>query len=293
MLNLRRGDLGLGVGVLLLVAIIASNTSIERGGRARTKPAHAVATFGKTRVGGSSDGFQADRKRVSRYSLPVAGTVEKLSVFLTPTRKSGRQALRGVLYADSGGSPGSLLGTSAERVYASTAPAGWYDLTFPVPLNLAAGEYWIGVLTGATSYVAGLRWDPVAGARAFNTNSYASGPSDPFGSYMTDNEQFSIYATYKSAAGTTRPSQPEGLHATVISAAQINLSFSASSGEFEIAGYTIRRDGIVIATTRTPATGYSDHGLSPATSYSYTVEAYDLAGNRSPQSSPAAATTLP
>src|SRR5439155_24631 len=49
------------------------------------------------------------------------------------------------------------------------------------------------------------------------------------------------------------------------------------------------RNGAQIATTS--ATSFANTGLQPSTTYSYTVAAYDAAGNLSAQSSPASATT--
>jgi DNA-binding beta-propeller fold protein YncE len=276
----------------LFVQFVAAGAVSGGSVQAKASPVQVVGTFGKTNVGGSVDSFRADRKRVSRYSLPVAGAVGKLSVYLAPTGTAGQQALRGVVYADSGGSPGALLGASGERVYHSTEAAGWYDLTFSTPLNLAAGSYWIGVITGASSGVAGFRWDSVTGSRHYNTNTYTSGPSNPFGPATTDSEQMSIYATYTSASDTTPPTQPQGLGATFVGPAQVNLSWTPSTDDVGVAGYTIRRNGAVIASTGTEAASYSDNGLSPATTYSYTVDAYDAAGNHSPQSTAASATTL-
>jgi hypothetical protein len=158
--------------------------------------AGSSATFGKTNVGGLSDYFTASRKRVNRYALPVAGTVSKLSLYLTPTGVSGHQVLEGLIYADSSGTPSSLLAVSAQLTFNSTEAAGWYDLTFPSPVKLAAGDYWIGVITGTTGGVAGFRYDSVTGSRDYNGNTYSSGPSNPFGSFKTDAEQMSLYATY-------------------------------------------------------------------------------------------------
>jgi hypothetical protein len=64
------------------------------------------------------------------------------------------------------------------------------------PVKLAAGNYWIGVITGGTGGVAGFRYDSVAGSRDYNFNVYTSGPSNPFGAVSTDAEQTSLYATY-------------------------------------------------------------------------------------------------
>src|SRR5438128_1146061 len=281
----------------LKVQEIASN---EAGASApATSSATAVvqastARFGKTSVGASADSFAADRKRVSRYSLLASGSLTKLSIYLAPTATSGQQVLKGIVYGDAAGKPGSLIATTAALTFQSTNAAGWYDLSFATPPSLPAGNYWIGVITGATSNVAGFRYDSVAGSRDYNANTYTSGPSDPFGTPTVDSEQMSLYATYPAEAtgsDTTPPTQPQGLAATAVSPTQINLSWSASSDAVGVAGYTIRRNGSVIANTGTTATSYSDTGLSPATTYTYTVDAYDAAGNHSAQSASASATT--
>ena len=51
-------------------------------------------------------------------------------------------------------------------------------------------------MSGSTYGVAGFRWDSVSGSRALNTNTFTSGPSNPFGSFSADSEQMSLYATY-------------------------------------------------------------------------------------------------
>jgi hypothetical protein len=155
-----------------------------------------VYTFGKTNVGGSVDSFLAERKRVNRYVLSVSATVSKLSIYLAPTSTTGEQVIKGLIYADAGGSPAALLATSAQLTFKSTGAAGWYDLSFSAPPVLAAGNYWIGMITGAGSHVAGFRFDSVAGSRDYNENSYTAGPTNPFGAFSTDAEQTSLYASY-------------------------------------------------------------------------------------------------
>jgi len=58
------------------------------------------------------------------------------------------------------------------------------------------------VITGATPGVAGWRYDGVSGARAYNANTYASGPTNPFGAVTTDSQQASLYATYTTEASS-------------------------------------------------------------------------------------------
>jgi subtilisin family serine protease len=159
-------------------------------------PPPPPSTFGKTTVGGSNDTFSANRKRVNRYSLPIAGSVSKLSAYLAPTSTTGQQTITGIIYSDSSGKPATLLGATSQLTFRSTNQAGWYDLTFPIAIKLAAGNYWIGIITGEASGVISYRYDSASGARAYNTNTYTSGPTTNFGSYTTDNEQMSLYATY-------------------------------------------------------------------------------------------------
>jgi subtilisin family serine protease len=188
-------------GATLEAAVTASNSAgsaTETSAPTATVPAApSTATFGKTNVGGGVDSLAANRKRVNEYTLSVNATVSKLTIYLQPTSTSGTQAIEGVLYADSGGAPGSLLAVSNQLTFASTGAAGWYDLTFPTPPHLGAGNYWIGVLTGGSGNVAGFRYGSVSNSRDYNTNTYSSGPSDPFGPVTTiDSEQMSLYATY-------------------------------------------------------------------------------------------------
>jgi hypothetical protein len=124
--------------------------------------------------------------------------VSKLSIYLAPAGPSGQQLLKGVIYADASSAPGALLGVSEQLTFKSTNAAGWYDLVFSTPVKLAAGNYWIGVITGATAGVAGFRYTSVAGSRDYNANTYASGPTNPFGTPTIDTEQQSLYATYTS-----------------------------------------------------------------------------------------------
>ncbi len=91
------------------------------------------------------------------------------------------------------------------------------------------------------------------------------------------------------------PTVPQNLGATAISSSQINLTWSPSSDNVGVAGYDLYRcqgSGCTPSfLTTTPNTSYSDTNLQANTTYTYTVAAYDAAGNTSGQSSPANATT--
>ena len=100
-----------------------------------------------------------------------------LTVYLTPTSTAGQQVIEGIIYSDALGKPEALLGMSEQLTFTSAMPAGWYDLPFPAPIKLSPGNYWIGVLTAASSHVAGSRYESVSGSRHYNANPFGSGAS--------------------------------------------------------------------------------------------------------------------
>src|SRR5262249_45343340 len=91
-----------------------------------------------------------------------------------------------------------------------------------------------------------------------------------------------ILVKAQAAPDTTAPSTPAGLTASAASSSQINLSWTASTDNVGVTGYRVYRGGALIATQGT-ATSYQDTGLSPSTTYSYAVQAFDAAGNSSAQ----------
>lgn len=168
-------------------------------------PTPTSGTFGLTSVGVNSDMMVPDRKRATKATLTVSGSVNKLTMYLAPTGVSGQEIMKGILYADQGGVPGALLGVTKAFTFSSSNAAGWYDMTFPSAIALAPGTYWIGVISGNATHVAGFRWNSVSQIRALNSNTYASGPSNPFGTATIDSEQMSIYASYTIQSQTPTP----------------------------------------------------------------------------------------
>lgn len=88
---------------------------------------------------------------------------------------------------------------------------------------------------------------------------------------------------------TSAPSPPGSPSASAVSSSQINLSWSASTDNVGVSGYKVFRNGTQVGTPT--GTAYQDTGLSASTTYAYTIQAYDAAGNTSSQSSGASATT--
>lgn len=84
---------------------------------------------------------------------------------------------------------------------------------------------------------------------------------------------------------------PAGLTATLINSGEIDLSWSASTDNVGVAGYTVYRNGAAIATTSPSTLTYANTGLGHGFTYTYTVDAFDAAGSHSARSAPAPATT--
>jgi fibronectin type 3 domain-containing protein len=85
------------------------------------------------------------------------------------------------------------------------------------------------------------------------------------------------------------PTKPASLAATPVSSSQIDLTWAPATDNVGVDHYEVTRGTTVVGTTA--LTHFSDTGLSPSTSYTYTVKAVDAASNASPASDPASATT--
>ena len=97
---------------------------------------------------------------------------------------------------------------------------------------------------------------------------------------------------------TTPPTQPGTLTATAVSGSEVDLSWGASTDNVGVTGYQVERcqgagcsNFAQIATTTGTGTSYKDTSVVASTSYSYRVRATDAAGNLSPYSNTASATT--
>jgi chitodextrinase len=88
---------------------------------------------------------------------------------------------------------------------------------------------------------------------------------------------------------TQAPSASTGLTATAASSNLVNLSWTAPTDNVGVNCYQIYRGGVQIGTSA--GTSYTDTSASGSTTYSYTVVAYDAAGNRGDESAAASVTT--
>ncbi len=128
----------------------------------------------------------------------------------------------------------------------------------------------------------------ITGLSASTLYHYRVKSRDAAGNISVSTDQTVTTATTP-PADTTAPTVPGTPSLSVISSSQINLTWTVSTDAVGVTGYRIYREGVQVGTSGTPT--YSDTGLTASTNYSYTVIAYDAAGNTSAQSSSASATT--
>jgi fibronectin type 3 domain-containing protein len=153
----------------------------------------------------------------------------------------------------------------------------------------------VGV-TGYTIYRDGAALGTVSGSTLAYADHTAGGPATY--SYTVDAFDAAGNHSARSLAATvttpdwTAPTVPTGLTATLISNSEIDLAWNASTDNVGVTGYSVYRNGVVIATTAAGTLSYANTGLGHGFTYTYTVDAFDAAGNHSAQSAPAAATTL-
>jgi chitodextrinase len=136
--------------------------------------------------------------------------------------------------------------------------------------------------------------DVSAAAPASVTNSatvVGGGDLNPSNNTATD------ITTIVAIMDTVPPSAPGTLTGTAISGGEIDLTWGAATDNVGVAGYRVERclgadctSFVKLATTS--STTLSDTGLTPNTTYSYIVRAFDAANNLGPYSNSVSVTTL-
>ena len=142
---------------------------------------------------------------------------------------------------------------------------------------------------------------PVASAEAlvFGQSPYTGGANERWNGQLDEvrlynralsaSEVAAVYTDTGAVCDSEAPTVPGGLTATATSSSQIALSWTASSDNVAVTGYSIHRDGAAL--TMTSATSFTDAGLAAESTHVYAVAAFDAAGNASAPSITASATT--
>ena len=133
-------------------------------------------------------------------------------------------------------------------------------------------------------------WNPSAQSFAIGTSTYASftGSLDEVALYnrsISPSEAAYIYSLASAGApavDVTPPTTPASFSASALSTSTIALNWATSidSGS-GVSGYAIYRDGSPLINVSSTTRTYIDMSLSTSTSHTYSVYAFDYAGNQS------------
>ena len=152
-------------------------------------------SFGNTTPGASNSGFSMLSLYASHFNLPVAGKVIRLHVYCPNTVGPN---IRMGLYTDSSGAPQSLISESSPQ----TSIVGWNTVDIPDTASLAAGTYWIALVSDGTL---GLAYDNGSlGDTQYQSMAFGPMPVNFSGGSST-NWLFTYYADYCVDPGSPTP----------------------------------------------------------------------------------------
>ena len=228
-------------------------------------------------------------------------------------RENSQAAPSGMAVTVSASSGAYLQGTVAE--YSGVALAGSLDqiVTARAPDGTAADTGATGAVGAGELVFAALVTSPAPGsvtpgsslgvpytARAQTANgssfeeditSSAGGAQQGTATLGAATDWYAVCAVFHPYPATppVPPSTPTGLETTSVASTRVALSWAPSSGS--VAGYTVYRDGAAIGTTGPDSTTFLDPNVTRATTYTYSVDAFDLANDHSARSAPLGAST--
>ena len=168
-------------------------------------------------------------------------------------------------------------------------PLNTWSLQFSLPSTEKITSMWGGTDTasGTTQKVVAQSYDTTIAAGASITigfdASYSGTYADPSACQLNSDP-------CDGSADVQAPTVPSGLSVLSTTASAASLSWAGSTDNVSVAGYNVYSGSTMVATS--PGTAATVTGLAPSTSYSFTVRAYDEAGNLSASSAAVSATTL-
>src|SRR5438067_8374119 len=205
------------------------------------------------------------------------------------SRPQGAGCDIGAFETDNGTTPDSTPPSVPTNLMASTTNKPSVVLTWSASTDNVA-------VTGYTIYRDAAQLATVGGS----TLTYEDKTVAPMTTYTYTVDAFDAAGNHSAQSAsvnaqvgdTIAPSVPAGLTATAgATIQQVSLSWSASTDNVGVTGYTIYRDGTQLGTVSGSTLSFLDNTVAGLTSYSYTVDAFDAAGNHSAQSAAAAVTT--
>lgn len=193
----------------------------------------------------------------------------------------------------------AVQGSSREARYDFTAtPGAVYNISIwarrSATSNNPAFANWVGLSGFSTTVIGSQAWTQYN----FTVTATTSNPAirvyaGPIGA-ATGSDVFvdAINILLQVPADTQAPTAPEGLAVSNLTDISATITWSASTDNIGVTGYTVRQNSAILGTVSGATLQYQLTNLTPSTPYSYTVTATDAANNTSAQSAPLQFTTL-
>ncbi len=226
------------------------------------------------------------------YELRQTGDNQPWTIFQEGTyvQPDGLSAFCGSIAQDAQGNIGLAYTVVSSSVFTSlrytgrlaSDPAGTMTLAEQVSAN---GDAQNNRGDGRYGDYGQMTIDPLDDMTFWHISEYMKGPSP--------NVRRSHVVAFKlmpDTPDTEAPSVPANLAASNTTDVSTTLSWDASTDNIGVTGYDVLQDGAVIGTVAT--TTFDVTGLTPNTSYDFTVIAKDAAGNASAASAALTVTTL-
>jgi beta-xylosidase/chitodextrinase len=179
--------------------------------------------------------------------------------------------------------PSAPTGLKAVSVTDARVSLSWTastDDTGVVVYQVYSGASVVGTALGSTTAT-------ISGLSPSTTYVFTVTALDAAGNVSQASAALSV--TTQAAVDTSPPSAPTGLTAGNVATTSVTLSWSAATDNVAVTGYTLYNGTAIAASTSGLSASVS--GLSPGTTYGFTVVAKDAAGNTSASSGAVSVTT--
>jgi chitodextrinase len=260
-------------------------TATTPDGTPPTAPATFTATLGSPGQVNLTWSAATDNVGVTGYQLSRGGAVINQPTGLTFTDSGladGTSYTYAIAAVDAAGNvgPATLVTISTPDITPPTAPASFTATVAPPnQVNLAWSAATDNV--GVTGYIlsrGGVQLKQLTGLTYTDTGlvlgtsyTYSIDAVDAAGN-VSPAKTVTIALT-----DVTPPTAPATFTAAVASLSQVNLTWTAATDNVAVTGYVLSRGGVLLK--QLTALTYSDSGLAPGTSYTYSIAAVDAAGN--------------
>ena len=295
-------------------------TAVDAAGNESATATASATTPADTTAPGAPGSFTATATSPTSISLSWSAPTDNVGVTGYQVRRGGTliASPTGLSFVDSGRTPSTLYNytvtaldaagnasapaSASATTQADTAPPsapGTFTAAATSPTSISLSWSASTDNVGVTGYRVRRDGGLIASPTGLRSSDNSRTPSTTYNYTVTALDAAGNESAAAAASATTPapppdvipPTVPGNLQALATSTTTISLTWNASSDNVAVASYRVQRGGVTVAASVTGTT-FSDVGLAPNTSYSYTVSAVDAATNRSAESNTAQATTL-